>query len=525
MAIIVNDRDVLLQSAVRYVPAFDVTGFAYALENFGITLSWDTDPQKNLRSYEIRSGGTDWNSAAFVVEVKSTKYSAKPASSGNITYRIKAIDTSGNYSTNATSVTVVVTIPSAVSPSASIAGENAIVTWTPVTGSFSIDHYEVRQGASWASGTVLELPYSTAFTEKVSYSGTRTYWVAAVDVAGNVGTPASTTITITAPSAPSVTSQVIDNNVLLYWTDSKQTLPIESYEIRRGATYAGATVVGTKQGLFTVLFETSAGTYTYWVTGIDTAGNYGTPTGLAVPVNQPPDFVFRNSFNSTFGGTLSNAIVDNGGVVMPVNTTETWAQHFTNNSWSTPQDQITAGYPIYIEPANSPGYYEEVFDCGTVLGSNKVTLSYTGTVIAGSPAITTIISVSATGLGGSYTDYPGVSSVYASGFRYIKIRITVTGGTSDLYKLTSLNPFVNSKLINDGGTVSAVSTDVGGTAVTFNVPFVAVTTITVTALTTSPVYAVYDFSGVPYPTSFKVLLFNSSGTRISGSVSWAAKGN
>jgi hypothetical protein len=53
---------------------------------------------------------------------------------------------------------------------------------------------------------------------------------------------------------------------------------------------------------------------------------------------------------------------------------------------------------------------------------------------------------------------------------------------------------------------------------------VDIDSISVTPLATSSVVAVYDFVDSPNPTSFKVLLFNSSGTRISGSFSWSARG-
>jgi hypothetical protein len=45
---------------------------------------------------------------------------------------------------------------------------------------------------------------------------------------------------------------------------------------------------------------------------------------------------------------------------MPVNTTETWADHFVNNSWTSPSAQISAGYPYYIQPTLGTSYYEEV---------------------------------------------------------------------------------------------------------------------------------------------------------------------
>jgi hypothetical protein len=505
-------------------PPKDVTGFTYSLENFGITLTWNANTDVDLKEYEIRVGGTDWNSATLVAKTNSTHYFTKPTTSGNIPYRIKAIDTSGNYSTNEADTTVIVAVPSATSPTASISGQNVVINWSQVTGAFAIDHYEIRYGSSWAAGTPITSLYTTSYTEKVNFSGSKTYWIAAVDVAGNVGAvTGSVTVVVSIPHAVTITSQTIDNNVLLYWTDATATLPILSYEVRKGSTYASSTLIGTKQGLFTTVFETVAGLFTYWITGIDSAGNYGTPVGIAVNVNQPPDYVFRSSIDSTFTGTISNAFVETGGVIMPVNTTETWAQHFSTRSWTDVQDQINAGYPIYIEPADSPGYYEEVFDLGVTLGSNKITMSYLGSVIAGSPTITTTLSTSADNI--TYTSYSGVTEIYATGFRYIKIRIAVSGGATDLYKLTSLNVRVDSKLVNDAGVLNVVSTDSGGTTATFNIAFLDVTSINVTPMGTSAAYCVVNFTSIPNPTSFKVLLFDNTGTRLSGTVSWTARGH
>lgn len=507
----------------KLTPPNNVMSFSSQLESFGVKLHWGAVDNADLKEYEIRVGGIDWNTSSPVVNIKATVVTIPAISSGSTVFRIKALDTSGNYSVNELTTVVVVAVPQIVNPSAVVSGEDAVISWSPVVGDFAIDHYEVRSGASWAAGTVLDLPYTATYTEKINYGGTKNYWVAAVDIAGNVGVTSGTSITITAPSATTITTQVIDNNILLYWTDATMTLPIASYEIRRGAVYASAEIIGTKQGLFTALFETVAGTFTYWVTGIDSAGNYGTPANVPAAVNQPPDYVLQANNISTFSGTLSNALLENGTVVMPVDLTETWATHFSSRGWASPDDQIAAGYPIYIQPALSPGYYEEVVDLGAVLGSNKVTLAYNGLVVSGAPTVTKTISLSADNI--SYTDYPGVTEVYAAGFRYIKIRITSTGGLGDLYSITALNIRVDSKLLNDADNLSVVSTDAGGTTATFNVPFLDVTSINVTPWSTTASYAIVDFTATAYPTTFKILLYNSAGTRVSGTVSWTARGH
>ena len=104
---------------------------------------------------------------------------------------------------------------------------------------------------------------------------------------------------------------------------------------------------------------------------------------------------------------VSSAIVQGNGYLLPVNTTENWSQHFSSRSWTTPQDQINAGYPIFIQPAASSGYYEEVYDCETQLGNRQIVIDYAGSVIASTVTITTDISVSTDNI--TYTTYSNVS--------------------------------------------------------------------------------------------------------------------
>jgi hypothetical protein len=97
-------------------------------------------------------------------------------------------------------------------------------------------------------------------------------------------------------------------------------------------------------------------------------------------------------------------------------------------------------------------------------------------------------------------------------------------GSDDLMLLSNLNVRLDSKLRNDAGSGTANSGDSEGTTVNFNVAFVDVQSISVTPASTTGVIAVYDFVDAPNPTSFKVLLFNTSGSRVSGGFSWSARG-
>jgi predicted phage tail protein len=555
------------------------------------TLSWTAVAGTLPTSgYEIRQGAT-FATATVLANITGTSYTLRASWTGAQTFWVVARDINGSYGTQASAVITVSAAGNTVLAS-SFSGQNSVFTWPAVKGTLDTDYYLLKRGATWAAATTVATIYSTAYTLKADWGGTQKFWIAAVDVNGTEGTPDDLDVTVTEPTAPTITQQVIDNNVLLRWNDVTQTLPITSYELRRGATWAGGTVIGTKQGGFTTVFETAAGTYTYWLAGIDSANNYGTPGSVAAIVNQPPDYVLQFNQNSIWAGDETNIYTDALlGQIVNVNTTETWQSHFTSRGYTTPQDQINAGFTYYLMPSTTTAAYEEEFDYGTLLAGTKVSTVLTSTTVAGSTTITPTIRVRGTTstaatysqttttitvtsathglLAGDYvyldfttgtatdgtyvvvtaatnsftvtsavstttsgnvswvkwTSYASSTEVFATNFRYFRIRYDFSSaGNNDLLLLTALNVRLDSKIRSDAGSGTANSGDSGGTTVNFNVAFVDVQSITVTPLSTTGVIAVYDFVDAPNPTSFKVLLFNTSGTRVSGGFSWSARG-
>jgi hypothetical protein len=195
----------------------------------------------------------------------------------------------------------------------------------------------------------------------------------------------------------------------------------------------------------------------------------------------------------------------------------------TAAGWASPSDQVAAGFPIFIEPGLTSATYVEYIDYGTVLPATRVSVTPTYVVIDGAPSLSVTIEVSTDGV--TWTTYANTTAVYVTNFRYARYTVTVTGAGHDLLRLQGINYRYDVKLKNDAGTVQALSTDTNGTPVTFAVGFIAVTSITVTANTTSPVFAVYNFDGSkPNPTGFTVMIFDKNGNRVAGQVSWSAKG-
>lgn len=508
------------------LPPPDITGFSATVISNGVQLNWTDVVDPIVHNYEIREG-TDWSTGISLGFFQGSSTTLAALISANYSWMIKAQSIYSIESVNADVATLLTIIPSPLVVTAVVASANYVLSWVPPSSMFAIDHYSIGSGINALNITEFSKAKITQYQSQVNWVGNETFWVAAVDVAGNIGSYTSAQLTIAPPLTPLVTAQVVDNNVQLFWTDSTSTLPINLYKIYKGNTFATATLIGSKLGGFTSITETIGGNFTYWVLGIDSAGNLGLPGQLTTLVASPPNYILHSDIFSTFSGTKVNAVISFTGVAMPIDIASTYAQHFINNSWTTPQAQINAGFPIYAEPTLANGYYEEVIDYGSTLTSTNVTVSPTINVISGSPTFQVMISSSNVSATGPWTDNPNTSAIYLTNFRWVKVRVTVTSPDQvSLILMSSLETKLSVSLKNDGGNVTVNASDTGGTRIYFNEPFVGVNSITLTPQGSStPVTPMYDFEAGAFPTYFMAYLFNSTtGARVTGVVSWSAKG-
>jgi predicted phage tail protein len=493
-----------------------------------LSIFWDAAASATRYRIEWRFNDGNW----MFDETSATDYEILDTIPAKYEVRIYSIGAFGTQSRTYTSGNKVTLGKTA--PPSDVTGLTAVIDtqigvtlkWDNVSD-LDLNQYEIRQGASWETGTVVTRVKANTYKLGAISGTTQTFLIKAIDTSGIYSANATSYSTsFSPPGTVTLQAQVIDNNVLLKWSAVTATLAISYYEIRRGATWAGGTVVGqVSDATFTTLFETQGGVYTYWIAAYDIGGNIGTPSSTTTTVDQPPDYTLLLNAVSTFSGTKSNAMVSDGVLYLGVDTATTYQDHFINNSWASPQAQITAGYPYWIQPTTSSAFYEEVIDYGSTVPSSKVSILPTVSTSFGAPTIVYTISVSNTSATGPWTNYAGVTEVYATSFRYIKIKIDVTGtGGDDLVAVSNIVTKLDVKQKDDYGAVTANSADAGGTTVTFVRSFNAVTSITLSPLGTSARYAIYDFAGTPNPTSFKVLLFDSAGNRVSGTVSWTARG-
>lgn len=484
-----------------------------------IKLTWNKNTDADIAGYEVRSSNTNWGTDNLYLFRGSTNSCVVPpgAVSTSTIWYLKAFDTTGLYSTIAAQTTAYTTnappnIADILFEYADTSLTNATITlrWAPVQPVFGLKEYRLTYfSESLLANTTLTLRDNTVILP-ADWIGNKTFTVVTVDNLGNVSTGYSEAIPKSLPD-PVIDFKAtpIDNTVQLSWTlPTKTSLPISHVLIKKGipgGNWNTATEIGIKSGTFTTVQELAKGNYVYWAAAVDTDDNESTPVSAPAYVQQPPDFVFNKEFNSTFSGTKTNAAIETNSLVFPVNTTETWQQHFANNNFTNVSSQITAKYPVYVQPGTATATYEEVFDYGNgaalILGSSNITIALSGQDIIDTTSIGVTFSTSSDGA--TYSAPVAGFTGFAANFRFIKVIITATRGSGDnitnlgsVYKLTGLTVRLDSKLKTDSGTVNAIDTNIdggGGTVVNFANEFIDVSSVTLTASGTVPRTCVYSF--------------------------------
>ena len=536
---------------------------SYSYEGSKIRLTWDkpTEGATKIKDYVIKASdinNTDFGAATAVDVINSESYLLDVDHSvlNSTTLRrffVAARDangTVGNVGRTGISNYPDVSVSPSPAPSnltAVIKGASAFVSWEEVplptvsgkVNGLPIAFYKIyRENAGATSvGTADFQQNGTSVTEEVTWTeATQKYFVRAVDINGNDGTLSSVNFTVSIPSAvTNLSDEVIDNNVLLRWTESAvgvDQLPIKHYNVYRNNL---STLVGQKLGTFTTVFEQVGGQFEYILKPVNTAGNEGTQNSVVSEVNQPPDFVLTQDFASTFNGTIVNGFADGDGLFFCINSNRTWKQHFDpNNNDSSRTFGVYGGSTIYALPSENSGSYEEVIDTGATIDSTRIEASIglvsaetVGSGLTITPHIYTSPDNSTFTSKGS-----GNANVLGQNFRYIKIQYAFAGANNDdLIKVNSIRVKTFLKRKTDQGRVDVTASESQGSGkqITFTETFIDVDSIQLTIQgtpsSTSAKYAIYDFVDSANPQNgFKVFLFNDSGTGVAGTVNFTVRG-
>lgn len=96
---------VSLTALGKSAPPSQVTGFTATLRGITVELKWNPIPDLDADIYEIRVGAS-WAAGTMLAQVDTTSFSYELTPGASYTLWIKAIDSTGNYSTTAVSATV-----------------------------------------------------------------------------------------------------------------------------------------------------------------------------------------------------------------------------------------------------------------------------------------------------------------------------------------------------------------------------------------------------------------------------------
>jgi len=492
-----------------------------------------TESGKIQIQYKLTSSGS-WSNAIEVDGDQSFTHILDVKDSSGYDVRIRSKNGIGSFSDWVTGSHTVVgktAKPANVTGFVASLQELAIrLSWN-ASSEIDFDYFEIRRGgASWEAATFLDEIKGTKFVDNYKVAGSTTYWIKAVDTTKNKSDMATATeIIIVAPNViTELRATTVDNNVLLDWeVPAPSSLPVATYRVYKGDTFLSAVIIGTVDASFHTYLETVGGEYTYWITAIDTAGNEGAELSVITTVFDPPDYVLQDYLVIPVAdGTLVNckdSLLNT--LVAPINTTETWAEHFTNNSKTTFQDFIDASYPIYAQP--TPGgtsTFEYEKDYGVILPASALKFTWSNEVVSGVVTATPKIEVKED-IGDAWTVY-NASSAFTIAFRYARYTLTFTGSADTaIARFSNITVKIDVKKSRDGG--NGVSSASGWTVVTFNKDFIDVINLNAMPANSSgdKLYAFvkYDWAS-PDVDQFEVQIFNSSGTQVAERFSWFAEG-
>lgn len=196
----------------KTAPPSNVQGFACAIEDRSVRLEWRPVTDLDVREYEIRWGAISQSWADVpdsAVRLKATSFLLRNPSAGSIRFFLSAVDTSGNMSVTPAVADLIVLPPEPVANyTARQVDNNVLLDWSDpdpqsglsvTTGRFPVDKYRVFKGAVFAEASFLGEVSGSFFPWIELSSGLYTYWVLAVDSAGNQSEARSQTLFVSNP--------------------------------------------------------------------------------------------------------------------------------------------------------------------------------------------------------------------------------------------------------------------------------------------------------------------------------------
>jgi len=156
--------------------------------------------------------------------------------------------------------------------------------WDSVTDA-DLRGYEIREGSSWDSGTVVVTNYKgNRFAYLKNEGGVFQFWIAAQDTSLKYSeTPITVAVQVFGPAAVAGFDCVSNNNAIIFTWLPNTDQAIDSYEIREGASWANSTLLNRAAGTSYMVPVNSSSSRTFWIKAINTLGIYGMTAAFTTP--------------------------------------------------------------------------------------------------------------------------------------------------------------------------------------------------------------------------------------------------
>lgn len=153
-----------------------------------VLLTWGAAVDIDIERYELRYGGTDWDTASVLEAADVLSYRHEPVAPGTHYYWVKAIDSVRQESVNAASTNIALTTPPDVTGLIGYeVGGEARLSWTASASQF-VKRYELRWGSpgvTWGNANSLNIVDAVRYETKSIPQGQWDFLVKALDNAGN----------------------------------------------------------------------------------------------------------------------------------------------------------------------------------------------------------------------------------------------------------------------------------------------------------------------------------------------------
>lgn len=208
----------------------DVFNFKITNRTTDLLLTWDQVTDIALKGYEVRVGASWDIGEVLTANFNGTMLTHDQDYAGDYYYHIRSINMQGDYSDNVTTVKLTLKAPQTPKNFDVIqSGSRLELNWRP-NPEADVVYYEIREGNSWNTGTLVSQVKATTFTIPSGGIGVRKFWIKAVSSPGIYSeVPAWIDTTIAMPTNSNVVSTADEK--MLGWPGNKLNMHVVGYDL------------------------------------------------------------------------------------------------------------------------------------------------------------------------------------------------------------------------------------------------------------------------------------------------------